>query len=240
MRYVTALQGALLLALSLPTVALSQVKLSNSELNALTRGCKALSETAENQLCTSAMVKLMKPKAVETRQEVLTKTANPIEFMGIQIGNPEHADDVIAFCKHERRRNYPEVCDRLAPGFEQLGVIADYGPVKRAIVTYSIANDGALEMVRIPVNNYDLIELVKMYTERYGKPDLRTETLRTTMGVSYDAVTHKWTDEKGNVLTVATRSTNYDYGHVLFVAPSALLRAERDEEDRKSLARGKM
>lgn len=240
MRYAIALRGALLLTLSLSSLAMAEVKLSNSELNALTRGCKTLPDSAENQLCTTAIIKLRKPKAVQTHQEVLTKTPVPIEFMGIQMGNPEHAADVLAFCKHERRRNYPEVCDRLTPGFEQLGVVADYGPVKRAIVTYSIANDGALEMVRIPVNNLDLTELVKLYTERYGKPDIRTETLRTTMGVSYDAVTHKWTDEKGNVLTVATRSSNYDYGHVLFVAPSALLRAERDEEDRKSMARGKM
>lgn len=240
MRYSAAFLLSGFVAIAVPGGAIAQTKLNESELNALTRGCKSLGNAAENQLCTTAVVKLRNPKVVETRQEVPTKTAQPLEFLGIQIGNPEHAADVVAFCKHERRRNYPEKCDKLMSGYEQLGVVHDYGPVKRAIVTYGIANDGALEMVRIPVNNHDLIELVKLYTERYGKPDLRTETVRTTVGVSYDATTHKWTDEKNNVLTVATRSANYDYGHVLFVAPSAHDRAMRNEIERKSTARGKL
>ena len=169
-------------------------------------------------------------------------TAQSITFKGVALFQPEAVRSLLEMClkdennyefdyrPKEKTKNLERgMCDpKHISGFQMR---TQYGNLDSKLFNFDFQGDGAVSHGFAIVYPYEVPALVLALTDKYGKPNLRSEEVKNAIGVKYKREFFQWIDKKGHQLTVTSITDRIDQGVIKFESVW-FLNSRKDTENR--------
>lgn len=150
-----------------------------------------------------------------------------ITFKGIPLGKPNTKSDLTKLCVKEVKEDGRkwDFCE-MESG---ISFFTAFGKLKwdagKVLAFFVLNSQGGIDSIKMSeVDTSSILETIPLLEERYGKPEITTQSVQNRLGTQFEKKCFEWKDAQGNTLLIFSIDKEIDKGSVLFFSAAEMAR----------------